>query len=164
MTVEVDSKVELPAAAELRTLLDGLFDKPVKVQSHPSPVMPGRDVRVVGAYVDGSAAVRAVVFTDLTVGSALGAALALVPAQRVQEAVNAGAVPEDLADNTREVLNVAASLFNCGDAHLKLGDVWVAPQPVGDDAVVFLRAAAQRSDITVEVPGYGSGVVALLVL
>ena len=160
---QATSDVALPGPVELRTLLDGLFDKPVKVSAHAAPVLPGRDVQVVGAYVDDTASVRAVVFTDLTVGAALGGALALVPVPRVEEAVGSGAVPADLADNTREVLNIAASLFNCGDAHLKLSDVFVAPQPVSEQVVDFLRAAQQRQDVTVEVPGYGSGVVALLV-
>lgn len=163
MSTQGEAAVALPAAGELRTLLDGLFDKPVKVAAHPTPVLPGRDVQVVGCYVDDTSALRAVVFTDLVVGASLGGALALVPAPRVEEAVGAGAVPADLADNTREVLNIAASLFNCGDAHLKLDAVFVAPQPVSEQVVDFLRGASQRQDVTVDVPGYGSGVVALLV-
>lgn len=155
--------VALPGAAEVRTLLNGLFDKPVQVSAHPTPMLPGRAVSIVGSYVDDARAVRAVVFTDLVVGAALGGALALVPAPRVEEAVQGGLVPEDLADNTREVLNVAASLFNCGDTHLKLEQVWVAPEPVPEHVVAFLRAAQQRQDVTVDVPGYGSGVVAVLV-
>ena len=163
MSAQTDADVALPAPGDLRTLLDGLFDKPVKVHAHPSPVLPGRDVRVVGAYVDDTAAVRAVVFTDLAAGAAIGGALALLPVPRVEECVRAGEVSPDLADNAREVLNVAASLFNCGGAHLKLDRVWVAPEPVPEPVVDFLRTAGQRVDVTVDVPAYGSGVVAVLV-
>jgi hypothetical protein len=126
-------------------------------------VLPGRAVHVVGSYVDDTAEVRAVAMTDHLLGTVLGAALALVPVPRVEEALASGSVPQDLADNTREVLNVAASLFNTGEAHLKLAATWVAPEPVGDEAVDFLRVPCQRTDLKVVVPGYGEGVLALLV-
>lgn len=153
----------MPAASEVRELVNGLLDRAVTVTPEPRPVLPGRDVQVVGSYVDDEGTVRAVALSDHVLGTVLGAALALVPAPRVEEAVSRGAVPADLADNTREVLNVAASLFNTGDAHLKLSATWVAPEPVGDDVVEFLRVPCQRTDLRVVVPGYGEGVLALLV-
>ena len=153
----------MPAAADVRELVNGLLDRAVTVTAEPRPVLPGRSVHVVGSYVDDAGEVRAVALSDHVLGTVLGAALALVPAPRVEEAVAKGEVPADLADNTREVLNVAASLFNTGEAHLKLAETWVAPEPVGDAAVEFLRVPCQRSDLRVVVPGYGEGVLALLV-
>lgn len=152
----------MPGAADVRALLVGLLDKPVAVEQHPRPVLPGRDVHVVGSYVDDDGALRAVVLCDRVLGTVLGAALALVPMLRVEEALASGRVPEELADNTREVLNVGASMFNEGAAHLKLQGTWVVPEPVADDVVAFLREPCQRTDLRVEVPGYGEGVLALL--
>ncbi|MGZ6741018.1 MAG: hypothetical protein ACXVD4_16210, partial [Nocardioides sp.] len=102
-----DAAVEqapLPSGEDVRALLNGLFDRAVAVHAEERPVLPGRDVHVVGSYVDDTGAVRAVVLADLVLGNVLGAALALVPAPRVAEAVEAGAVLAELADNTREVL------------------------------------------------------------
>lgn len=152
----------LPSGVEVRELLNGLFDRPVTVHEEPTPVLPGRGVCVVGSYVDDTGGVRALAMTDLTLGCCLGAALALVPMPRVTEAMEGGVVPVDLADNTQEVLNIAASLFNSAAAHLKLRAVQVAPEPVSDDVVAFLRGAPHRTDLTVEVPGYGTGVLVLL--
>jgi hypothetical protein len=152
----------LPTGAEVRDLLNGLFDRAVTVREEPVPVLPGRGVCVVGSYVEDTGRIRALAMTDLVLGCCLGAALALVPMPRVQEALDAGAVPPDLADNTQEVLNIAASLFNSAAAHLKLRTVQVAPEPVTDDVVAFLRGAPHRTDLTVEVPGYGTGVLVLL--
>ena len=152
----------LPTGADVRGLLNGLFDRSVTVHEERRPVLPGRGVHVVGSYVEDGGRVRALVLCDLTLGCVLGAALALVPMPRVQEALDSGAVPPDLADNTQEVLNVAASLFNGADAHLKLRATQVAPEPVSDDVVGFLRGAPYRVDLTVEVPGYGSGVLVLM--
>jgi hypothetical protein len=161
MTAEVVGN-PLPTADDVRGLLNGLFDRAVTVEQEDKPVLRGRDVHVVGSYVDDSGALSAVVFCDLVTGNVLGAALALVPPPRVQEALDAGSVLGDLADNTREVLNVGASMFNHGAAHLKLAGTWVVPEAVPDDVVEFLRQPCRRSDLTVEVPGYGKGVLALL--
>ena len=152
----------LPSGADLRTLLNSLFDKPVVVREESKPVLPGRLVKVVGAYVDDVGALRAVIMLDVVLGCALGAALALVPVPRVEEAVANDVVPPELGENTREVLNIAASLFNSAEAHLKLRTVEIAPQPVADDVVGFLRGQPYRSDFTIEVPGYGTGTSALL--
>jgi|GEM_PF-587463 len=160
-TVEVAPALP-PSATDVRNLLNGLFDRPVTVHQEPAPVLPGRGVHVVGSYVDDEAALRAVAFCDLTLGTVLGGALALVPPPRVAEAIAAGAIPPELADNTREVLNIWASMFNSGAAHLTLKDTWVVPEHVGDDVVGFLREPSQRVDMTVDVPGYGSGVLVLL--
>ena len=120
------------------------------------------DVRVVGSYVEDDGTLRAVALTDLGLGACLGGALALVPAPRVEEAIAAGDVPPELGENTREVLNVAASLFNSAAAHLKLDRTWVAPEPVPEEVVDFLRRPLRRVDLSVSVPGYGDGVLALL--
>ena len=152
----------LPSALDVRSLLDGLVDRGVTAAQEVKPVLLGRDVSIVASYVDDTGAVRAVVLLDLELSAALGAALALVPPQRVGEAVGEGAVPEDLADNTREVLNVTASLFSCDDVHLKLRDVAVAPEPVDGPTVAFLRRPGRRADVRVDVPGYGSGLIGIV--
>ena len=95
----------LPGAGDVRDLVNGLLDRGVTVTRESQPVLPGRAVHVVGSYVDDTAEVRAVAMTDHLLGTVLGAALALVPPPRVEQAVNDGLVPPDLAENTREVLN-----------------------------------------------------------
>lgn len=153
---------DLPTGAEIGELLEGLLDRGVTAVEEAQPVLLGRDVRMVAAYADDTTQVRAVMMLDLALSSAFGAALALVPPHRVATAIEENAVPEDLADNTREVLNIAASLFNCGDVHLKLRQVAVAPEPVEDAVVAFLRRPSRRADRRVDVPGYGAGVLAVV--
>ncbi len=155
-------RADLPTSVAVRELLNGLFDRAVTTSLEDQPVLRGRDVHVVGSYVDDTGAVRAVGMCDLVLGNVLGAALALVPAPRVEEALAEQRVPPDLADNTREVLNIAASLFNEGPLHLKLDETFVVPEPVSASVVDFLRTRSDRADVRVEVPGYGEGVIALL--
>ncbi len=153
---------DLPSGGEVGELLEGLLDRGVTAVEEAVPVLLGRDVRTVATYADDTGAVRAVVLLDLALSAVLGAALALVPPPKVLAALEEGVVPADLADNTHEVLNIGASLFNCGDVHLKLRDVAVAPQPVDDATVAFLRRPSRRGDRRVDVPGYGTGVLAVV--
>lgn len=153
----------LPGAAELAGLLDGLLDRGTTAQQQDGPVLPGRDVAVVAAYAEPDGAVRAVAMLDLAAAACLGAALALAPGQRVGDALSAGALPTELADSTREVLDVLASLLAGDGAPLTLAALAVAPMPVGAPTVRFLRAQRRRKDLVVTVPGYGEGRVALVV-
>lgn len=152
----------LPEASQVAELVEGLLGRPVASTKRPEPVLRGRDVRVVGSYVDDTGSVRAVALVDMVLANALGAALALVPEPRVAAAVEANVVEKDLADNTREVLNVAASLFNAGEEHLKLSGTWVEDEPVPDEVVAFLRVPGRRDDLDVDITGYGTGVMALV--
>lgn len=154
--------ITLPQPNEVGQLVEGLLGRDVTSVRQPEPTLRGRDVRIVGSYVDDSGSVRAVALVDVVLGNALGAALALVPEPRVATAVAAGVVEDDLAENTREVLNVAASLFNAGDTHLKLSGTWVEDEPVPAPVVDFLRVPGHRSDLEVDINGYGSGVLALI--
>ena len=62
----------LPGADAVRGLLNGLFDRAVTAADEPTPVLRGRDVHVVGSYVDDTGSVRAVAFCDLVMGNVLG--------------------------------------------------------------------------------------------
>ena len=162
MTATSTALSDLPTGAEVGELLEGLLDRGVTAAEEPAPVLLGRDVRMVATYADDTGAVRGVVLLDLGLSAVLGAALALLPPPRVVAAIEEEAVPADLADNTQEVLNIAASLFHCGDVHLELRHVAVAPQPVDDATVAFLRRPSRRGDRRVDVPGYGTGVLAVV--
>ena len=162
MTTTATALSDLPSGAEVGELLEGLLDRGVTAAEEAAPVLLGRDVRMVATYADDTGAVRGVVLLDLGLSAVLGAALALVPPPRVAESLEQGVVPADLADSTREVLNIAAQLFDSGDVRLRLRDVAVGPQPVDEATVTFLRRPSRRGDRRVDVPGYGAGVLAVL--
>ena len=46
----------MPSAADVQGLLTGLFDRAVTVSEEERPVLRGRDVHVVGSYVDDAGA------------------------------------------------------------------------------------------------------------
>jgi hypothetical protein len=107
-----------------------------------------------------------VVVCDLPLAAASGAALALIPAPRVEEWVREGHLPDDAVENVREVFNVMASTFNESNpgVHLKLGFFFPSGHSIPGAAAGFYERNVRRMDYKVQVEGYGSGLFTVLVL
>ena len=101
-----------------------LFSKSVQVQEIFALLFGGettiREVRdvlkseeqaAIGYYVDSDQRVQNVMICDFAFANSAGAALSLVPAGVVQQAVRKKDVDENLRDNLREVFNICANLF-----------------------------------------------------
>ncbi|MFP3713997.1 hypothetical protein [Puerhibacterium sp. TATVAM-FAB25] len=153
----------LPNAKEVRDLVEGLLGRDVEVQTGGAMVDPAG--ALVGTYVDRTRALQAVVLLDLPLAAHVGAAIGLVPAHASAEAAADGVLPPTLAENAAEVLNVIASLFNAdGAPHLKLDTVHAPGAPLPADVASWALAYVRRTDLDVEVSGYGRGSFSLLVL
>ena len=117
----------------------------------------------VAQFVDDSLVVRAVVAFDLPLSAHAGAALALVPASGSEQAIQDGALPDTLGEGLQEVFNVFSSVFNVGEAaHLKLYSAHTSGQDVPADARIRTQVLGRRADFHVDVAGYGSGRVAVV--
>jgi glucose-inhibited division protein A len=68
--------ITLPQPHEVGQLVEGLLGRDVTSVRQPEPTLRGKDVRIVGSYVDDAGSVRAVALVDVVLGNALGAALA----------------------------------------------------------------------------------------
>lgn len=148
----------LPSNKEIRDLLISLLGKDITLRPAPPLVVSGRKPASVAVYVDARLQVRAVVACDLALSAYAGAAIALMPLPTAQEAVESGALDEVLSENLYEVLNVAASLFNVGEAvHLRLLDLHPAGTPLPPDVLMRTLTLGRREDLEIEVGGYGSG-------
>ena len=148
----------LPATKDVRDLLVGLLGKEVTL-SPTGPLAPGPSTPAsVAIYTDDSLQLRAVIACDLAFSARAGAALALMPPGSADAALEEGALDETLRDNLYEVLNIAASLFNVGDApHVKLYDLHPAGLPLPPDVRVRTLTLGRREDLTVDIAGYGAG-------
>lgn len=153
---------QLPVEAGIKDLLSMVVGQEVSVQYAAAPALAVANTGAIARYVDDEGVLRALAACDLLVANALGAALALLPRTRVLEAVEAGEVPEDIAENLHEVFNVGANLFNAPDRpHLRLEQVLVGGD-VDADLVQALVVAAERVDLDLDVPGFGSGPFAVV--
>jgi hypothetical protein len=148
----------LPVTKEIRDLLTELLGRDVSV-SPGAPLAPTpKTPCTIGVYVDDSLQVTALVAADLPLSAHAGAAIGLVPAAGAEAAIEEGTLSETLRENLYEVLNIAASLFNAdGATHLRLYDVHHAGLPVPPNVLGLALTLGRREDLTVEVAGYGSG-------
>lgn len=156
----------LPGAKEVRDLVEGLLGRDVEVLTGGAMVDPAAEGgALVGTYVDRGLALRALVLFDLPLAAHVGAAIGLVPARASAEAAETLVLPPALAENAGEVLNVTASLFNAdGAPHLRLDTVYLPGEPLPADVASWVLTYVRRTDLDMDVSGYGRGRFSLLVL
>ncbi len=162
----IEPEIRLPVAKAVRDLLIATIGREVTFTVDGEQLtsdVPGGVI--VAEYVTDLGRAAALIAVDMSLAAHLGAALALVPPAVSVEAARDGYLSDDLLDNLYEVLNIAASLFNVGDApHVRLiealYDTASAPLPGSIDR--WLRGFVPRMDAACEVHGYGSGRLSLL--
>lgn len=162
----MSAETPLPAAKDVRELFEGLLGRDVQVTTGGGMVDPNEEFgAAVGVYVDNLLRLTALVIFDLDLAARVGAAIGLVPSRGAEEAINAGALPDNLLENASEVLNITASLFNAeGAPHVKLDVVYAPGEAVPADVAQWILAYVRRTDLDMEIAGYGPGRFSLLVL
>lgn len=148
----------LPSTKEIRDLLTELLDRDIQV-SPSTPLAPTpNNPCTVAVYVDDTLQVTSVIAFDLALSAHAGAAIGLVPAAGAQAAIEERVLNDTLRENLYEVLNIAASLFNAdGATHVRLYDAHHIGNPLPGDVLARALTLGRREDLSVEVGGYGSG-------
>lgn len=156
----------LPAALEVRELLEGLLGRDVEAVVGTGTVDPHQDPgAVVGVYVDDMLKLKAMIVMEMPLAAYAGAAIALIPARTAQDAVDNGLITPMLFDNIAEILNVASSLFNAdGAPHLRLYETYAPRETLPADIDKWVLAYVARLDMELDVSGYGPGRVSLMVI
>jgi hypothetical protein len=155
--------VLLPAAKDVREMLEGLIGRPVTVNPG-APVTPAPDRPVsVAVYVAPDMSVNALCLMDLGASAYTGGALALLPPGGCQDAVEEdGELTTLQVEALHEVVNVLSALFNTpGAPHSKLHRLYAPGEDVAGDLVGML-AGFNRIDLAIEVQGYGKGALSLV--
>jgi hypothetical protein len=157
------STVLLPAAKDVREMLEGLVGRTVVV-SPGAPVTPAPDRPVaVAVYVAPDMSVNALCLMDLGAAAYTAASLALLPPGGAQDAVEEdGELSGLLVEALHEVVNVLSALFNTANApHSKLNKLVPDGEEVPGD-IAGMLAGFNRLDLTLEIPGYGKGALSLV--
>ena len=135
-------------------------NKQISVKTHAP--MATKDKMTVAAYRLEGTPVLGVCACDADLGAYLGALLSLIPLGPAKEAATAGSYPEALANNLREVFNVLAVMFEpVNGRHLRLAEIIPLGAAVAPDVMAALQTAPLRLDLSVDVPGYGAGRLAM---
>lgn len=152
------SASHLPVPKQIRDLLAELLDREVTL-SPSTPLAPTpKNPCTIGLYVDDLLQVTSLIAFDLSLSAHAGAAIGLVPVGGAEAAIEEGILNDTLRDNLYEVLNIAASLFNVeGATHVRLYDVHHAGVAVPPDVLARSLTLGRREDLAVDVAGYGSG-------
>ncbi len=143
----------MPTAGEVAELMHGLFGTEVK-----SVTPPDDTVYSIAEYVNDSGNAVGFIGCDLAGGCRLGAALTMVPAGRVDEAVKDGQIPEALAENLDEIFNICVNLVApAGSSRAVLKGVSHGRTTAGfAEAESGLNAAADSVTIGIDVQRYGA--------
>ncbi|MGY1843926.1 hypothetical protein [Modestobacter sp. SYSU DS0875] len=150
----------LPTAKDVRDMLQGLFGKDVVVS--PGDPVSLNDKPAVAVYVDPTMATTALCLVDLRLGAWLAGALALLPKGGLEDAIDEGELYPMHLEALYEVVNIAASMFNGeGVNHSKLHTLHAPGESVPGD-IAGLAAAFNRIDLKVDVAGYGSGSLSIV--
>lgn len=151
----------MPTGEAFGVLVGALVGRNVKVV-RGTPLVPTA-VRAVASYVDEAGKVLFVLATDYATCASIGAALAMIPAPTVADAVRTGKVPELLVENAYEVFNVAASLFNDVEGttvHVKVSKLEVGT--ISPDTTRRIAKPSARIDRDFGIPGYPDGKFSIL--
>jgi hypothetical protein len=156
--------MKLPSPAAVGRMLTDLLGRSCGIQPTAKPGFA--DQGIVGVLVDRAGATRGLTFSDRTFAACSGAALVLVPRAVADEATRKGVIPPSLLENHQEIVNVSTALFNAvnSDAdHLKLKETLVTGPATPQAIRTFLIKPTARLDLAVDVTGYGTGKLSLLV-
>ena len=149
----------VPKPAEVANLLGDLLGKPVT--STPSKGEAEGKRGAVAKFNDPDGKPIALLFCELPLAAAIGVALQMLPAERVEENLKADTLDESVLENFREVCNIASTLFSTEDSAASLGDVRVLE--TAPDFVSAPKLQGRRLETRMSVEGYDGGVLSVVV-
>ena len=153
----------IPSAAQVKDLLGMLFDGMAVKPASKLDLSPA-STSYVGVYISDGGEPVALCACNLDFAAGAGAALSILPPNAAKDAVKAKALPSNMQENLRELMNICTRLvLKDGTPHLRLQDVYAAkslPAP----AAAIAGAATGRADFEVALGKYGSGVLSVMSL
>lgn len=163
MTAGTLRSTPVPTAFEVRELFEGLLGRSVEWVGTSHQVDPIEGASV-GMYVNDVGTVCALVLCDIPLTAWAGSAIALLPHIGAEKAIKEGLVSAAQFDNLAEILNVASSMFNKPNTpHLRLHTSFAPRETLPADAAKWALVPASRIDGTLEIQGYGSGAISVVV-
>ena len=148
---------------ELAELIGSLTGKEVKVGQGPV-LQPGPTCPVVCAtYADEEGAIGALLIADIAAAAGIGAALTLMPAEAVTEAMRNGVMDDALLENWGEVANIATQHVRVpGFPRFQLTGSVQSAEGLPSEVEGFLARAKYRAGWSLQVPQYANGRMSLI--
>jgi len=156
------SSIAIPDKASLTKLLGDLLGAELKLNPLPKPAKASSgDPVAVYRTDDGSLA--GACSASLSAAARMGAMIAMIPIAAVEEAEKQGALPEHMAENYREVMNICAQILSSGSApHVRLDTLYTDRSGLPEDVQKMLGAPSARADFSVATDGESPGEISFL--
>jgi hypothetical protein len=165
MDTNIAARTELPHIKDVKDLFADLLGRDVDVLVGGAWAPMPLDRATVAEFVDDQVQLRAVAMLDLPLAVYTGAAVGLLPAGGARDMVDERDPSSMVIENLYEVLNVLTSVFNVGtNPHVKIASMYAPGADFPGDIDQVVRRLTGRLDLTVNVDGYGSGRLALIVV
>ena len=144
-----------PVMKEVGDLFQMLLGKRCKVSKGRPLTSRPADQAAVGIYADDDGKIVAAIVVDIGLAGTAGTALSMLPPGIAKDVTRTKRLPENVAENLYEVLNVSASLFNdTRSRHVRLTTMVHGRTPVPKDVAMLIRKPKTRMDMNIEVQGY----------
>lgn len=151
----------IPDPKQLADMLTSLLGSPITVKKGSQPLRAGPGI-LYSTFVTGGEETGAVMMTDLDFNCRSGAALALIPLGVAEEGIRAKCPSLELAENHREVMNVASTVLATPTVRARLVAVSATPAELAEPARAILAKPARRGDFEVDLGRYGKGKLSVL--
>lgn len=154
----------LPSRKAVRDTVEALLGKTVKAGDGDRVTLdPVAGAVTVGTVVDDQERLAAVICADLPLTVHAGACLGLFPTSVTRDLLAERTLTDGLCENFHAVLDVLASTFNgAGYPYVRLGEVYTDPDTMPPRVLLAIKSLARRDDVRLDVAGYGSGNLSLV--
>lgn len=158
------TKPSLPTAKSVRDLLTTLFGRDVELAEKVAADSRVPATSTVAAYRDDANNTVAVVVADLPSSAYLAAMLGLTSKDSADEEVKRGVLSEASTESLHETLSIMGALFNAeGLPRVGIHAVHGSGETVPPRLAAFAEQIGSRLDLTLTLPGYGSGDLSIVV-
>ena len=146
----------------LTSTLGCLFDTKAEVSEVKAPVKLDHP-RVVATFNDDLGNNRFAVVCELSLANSLGASLTMIPPRGAEDATKAGEVPENIAENLHEVMNICSSIFaNQYHERIALDQVVLPNSPQMEELADKIDSSECLLQVDYSLGRYQSGKMSLL--
>jgi hypothetical protein len=158
------TRYPVPKAEALQDVLSALVGADVRIAVLKQPQLDEDAPSVLAEFVDEYEKLGALCRVDHAGAISLAGALNGVPADAVDDAIEGYRLDEHAVENTREIVNILAQLFNSDHTpHIRFREMHRQPGKLPDETQQLRRAPSGVRHFSVTVATHAAGLMSFLI-